>query len=235
MKKLILLIEDETDVMLSNQEYLTLKGFEVICAESLAEANEILGREKPDLILLDVLLPDGNGFEYIQKIRERDIVPVIFLTCLSETDDIVRGLLCGGCDYMTKPYNLEELYARIVAHLRGKEELAGQKGAVEIGNITLQTETNRVYVDGEDAALKPMEFYLLAYLMKNRDRIITGEELYKAVWGRTANGDTRTVRVHVHELRKKLKMPKDESPDVLPYLETIFGKGYRFRTVNLSY
>lgn len=228
--KTILLIEDETDVLLANQEYLTAKGMRVLAAESLGEAEAILARTVPDIILLDVLLPDGSGFDYIQEIRKKVLVPVIFLTCLCETDDVVKGLLGGGCDYMTKPYSLEELYARVLVHLRVTREIADQNQKLVLDNITLNLETNRAYLEGVDVVLKPMEFYLLAYLVRNRDRIITGEELYLAVWGRGTNGDTRTVRVHIHELRKKLKMPKDDSTGQFPYLETVFGKGYCLRT-----
>ncbi|MCP1103525.1 response regulator transcription factor [Aequitasia blattaphilus] len=229
-KKLALLIEDETDVMLSNQEYLILKGMEVEVAENLQDAEVILKEKQPDVIILDVMLPDGNGFEFIQEIRKTTGAPVLFLSCLSETKDIVNGLELGGSDYITKPYKLEELYARIVANICRREEVIRSEKEVTIGNIRMNQETNRAYVDGNDAGLKPMEFFLLLYMAKHKDCIISGKDLYQAVWGRSDNDDTRTVRVHIHEIRKKLNMVKENYPEQYPYLETVFGKGYRLLT-----
>lgn len=229
--KTVLLIEDETDVLLANREFLTGKGMRVLSAESLAEANSILLYEKPDIILLDVMLTDGNGFEYIKEIRHALDVPVIFLTCLSDAQDEIRGLQSGGCDYITKPYQLEVLYARMEVNLRQHESLSGlMQSSIRLGSIELNLDTSRAYVAGEDAMLKPMEFHLLLYLVRNKDKIVSGEELYQAVWKRSANGDTRTIRVHVHEIRKKLSMPKDNWSDTVPNLETVLGKGYCLRT-----
>lgn len=230
-EKTILLIEDETDVMLANQEYLGGKGMRVLTAESLAEATGVLRKEKPDIILLDVMLTDGNGFDYIQEIHKNSDVPVIFLTCLSDAHHEIKGLQSGGCDYITKPYQLEVLYARIEANLRQYEAKAGlMESCIQLGNIELNLETSRAIVGGVDAMLKPMEFHLLLYLIRNKDKIVSGEELYQAVWKRAANGDTRTIRVHIHELRKKLSMPKDNWSETVPNLETVLGKGYCLRT-----
>lgn len=228
--KTILLIEDETDVLLSNEEYLKGKGMHVLTAESLAEADNILAEEQPDIVLLDVMLPDGNGFAYIRQIRQSLDIPVIFLTCLSGTSDEIKGLRSGGCDYITKPYHFEVLYARIEANLRQCETPVIMKENIIVGNIELDAESNRAYVNGTDAMLKPMEYQLLLYLVRNKDCIISGEELYQAVWRRETFGDTRTVRVHIHELRKKLGMPKDNWSETLPNLETVLGKGYCLRT-----
>lgn len=230
-EKTILLIEDETDVMLANQEYLGGKGMRVLTAESLAEATAVLRQNKPDIILLDVMLTDGNGFDYIQEIHRSFDVPVIFLTCLSDAHHEIKGLQSGGCDYITKPYQLDVLFARIEANLRQHEVKAGLiQGSIQLGNIELNLVNNRASVDGADAMLKPMEFQLLLYLVRNKDKIISGETLYQAVWKRTANGDTRTIRVHIHELRKKLAMPKDNWSETVPNLETVLGKGYCLRT-----
>lgn len=224
--KKILLVEDETDVMLSNHEYLSMKKMEVLIADSLREAAEILEHEDVDIILLDVVLPDGNGISFMNHIREHTQVPVLFLTCMGETSDVVRGLSAGGVDYITKPYKLEELYARICTHLRQSEAFNQLPNKMMVGNIRLDLELNRAYVDDEDAMLKPLEFLVLLYLARHRDHLVTGKELYQAVWGCSDNDDTRTVRVHIHEIRKKLGMPKENIPEHYPYLETVFGKGY---------
>lgn len=223
--KTILMIEDETDVMLSNQEYLEGKGMRVLTAESLAEADRVLEAERPDIILLDVKLPDGSGLDYVRRLRERCDTPVVFLTCYNEKEEIIRGLQGGGCDYIAKPHDLDVLYARLTAQLRRQGPAAPLPERLTAGALTLNLDTHRALVAGRDAMLKPMEYSLLLYLVKNRGRAHSGETLYNAVWGRSTNSDVRTVRVHIHEIRRKLREAGGEAAGAI---ETLPGEGYRF-------
>ncbi len=220
----LLLVEDETDVLLSNQEYLQKCGFGVWTAETLAEAWELLQREHIDLIVLDINLPDGSGLDFISKIRESTAVPVIFLTCHTDKTDMLEGFLRGGDDYVTKPYDLEVLLARITALLRRNRP--AQDDILSLGGIVIDPVRRSAFLDGKDALLKPREFALLLFLAQNSNRVFSGEQLYKAVWGRDANSDTRTVRVHIHAIRKKLNM----TAHGYPRIDTAPGGGYAIIT-----
>ena len=220
----ILLVEDETDVMLANQEYLEGRGMRVMVADTLAEAAASLRAETPDLILLDINLPDGSGLEFLHHNSHLRDIPVVFLTCRTAKQDVIAGLDRGGCDYVTKPYDLDVLYARLMAQLRKKQHHIPSR--LSVGSIVLDISAQCAYRKGEDALLKPKEFALLLYLLQNQNVVLSGEKLYSAVWGRQTNGDTRTVRVHISELRKKLQMV----PESLPRIETLPQEGYRFVT-----
>lgn len=220
----ILLVEDETDVMLANQEYLEDRGMQVLTADTLAEAERVLAENPLDIILLDVNLPDGSGLEFVREIRQKHHVPVVFLTCRTEKDDIIAGLREGGNDYVTKPYDLDVLYARLTAQLRNRP--AELPSRLTVCDITLDIPAQCAFVGGRDAQLKPKEFALLLCLVQNRDTMLSGEKLYGMVWGRDALNDTRTLRVHIHELRKKLGI----DPESLPRIETVRGEGYCFAT-----
>lgn len=220
----ILLVEDETDVMLANQEYLEGKGLRVLVADTLAEAAAILQGETPDLILLDVNLPDGSGLDFFKHSPAARDIPVVFLTCRTAKQDVILGLERGGSDYITKPYDLDVMYARLMAQLRRPERRIPQR--LSVGSIDLDIPAQCAYVEGEDALLKPKEFALLLYLVQNQNTVLSGDKLYGAVWGRQTNGDTRTVRVHISELRKKLRMPREGTPRI----ETLPQEGYRFVT-----
>ncbi|MGF7011440.1 DNA-binding response OmpR family regulator [Lachnospiraceae bacterium PF1-22] len=228
--KTILLVEDETDVMLANQEYMLMKGMNVLCADTIAEATQILDDNNPDIILLDVMLPDGNGIDFIDNIKEKTAVPVLFLTCLSDSDNVIRGLIKGGSDYIRKPYDMDELYARIVANLRKEDEVRERAVKIDIGDIHMDTQTRRVLVGGQEKYITPIQFNILLYLAKNLDRVISGKEIYKEVWGIEDAKISSNVRIQIYELRKNLGMPKDNDPERYPYLDTIFGKGYMLAT-----
>ena len=228
MNMTICVIENGPNVMLSNQECLEGKGSRVLAAKSLAEADKLLAENTPDIILLDVKLPDGNGLDYVMKIKERHPVPVVFLTCYNEKDEIIKGLRNGGCDYVAKPHDLDVLYARLQAHLRDNGTADTLPSSVTAANLTLNLDTHRVLIDGRDALMKPMEYSLLLYFVKNKNKVLSGETLYNAVWGRTTNSDLRTVRVHIHEIRRKLLEAQADQPGPCS-IETIPGQGYCFR------
>ena len=201
----ILLCEDEQEIQAYNQEQLESRGYRVTAVRTLGEARRSFERGVPDLIVLDIMLPDGSGIEYCREIREDFRGPVLFLTSLAESSQIVLGLRAGGDDYLTKPYEVEELIARIEAHLRKMERFRTDIRQAAGGRLYLNGATQRAYLDGRDMLLKPKEFQILYLLLEQFGRCVTAQELYEAVWDMDGNQDIRTVWVHISNLRKKLK------------------------------
>lgn len=200
----ILLVEDETDLLLNNKEYLEKQGYGIMTAETLQAASETMAATRIDLILLDINMPDGSGLDYLHKLRETSDVPVIFLTCRIGKEDIIQGLSGGGCDYITKPYDLDVLGARIEAQLRKLRPVSETR--LVFGALTIDIITQCACIDGKNVWLTPKEFALLLLFVQNPGKQYTADELYKAVWGLDANNDIRTVQVRISGLRRKLKM-----------------------------
>lgn len=217
----ILLIEDEPHVLRSNRIALELEGYRVLEADTLAKGREIAVRENPDLILLDILLPDGNGLEYCLELRGGSGVPILFLSALSEKEDVIAGLRAGGDDYITKPYLMEELLARVGALLRRGRMNAAAEQSIRLGGLEIHVSSRRACLEGKDLLLKPKEFALLEALASERDKYMTADALYEKLWGMDAAGDTDTVKVHVSKLRKKLG---NNAPVTI---DQAWGKGYR--------
>jgi DNA-binding response OmpR family regulator len=201
---LVLLVEDNKNLNEANRRALEMEGYDVLTSLTQAGARRCLAEHSPDVILLDVFLPDGNGMDFCGEIRGDTDAHILFLTSLLEHEDRIRGLNLGGDDYITKPYKLEEMLSRVRAVMRRR----GMSSAKIItrGPLTLDTVATRAFLHGEDVCLKPKEFALLRLLVENAGKEFTAEELYKAVWGLDANDDTRTVKVHISGLRQKLKM-----------------------------
>ena len=220
MKQKILLVEDETDVMLANKEYLEVKGFEIFCADSLCEAEDFVNRENMDMILLDINLPDGSGLDFAKKLRRMSSVPIIFLTCRTEKEDIIQGLNLSHGDYITKPYDLDILHARILANL--------SRMYLTIANIKLDRKLQRAYLDDIDIPLTRKEFTLLWHFFQHPNESMSTDDIFKAVWGTDSFGNTGTLRVAISELRKKL--PLDGTIGI--WLETAPLKGYCLRVKN---
>ncbi|MBS6955203.1 MAG: response regulator transcription factor [Enterocloster asparagiformis] len=201
----ILLCEDEAEIQAYNRKQLEGRGYRVTTVRTIKQARQALAGDLPDLIVLDIMLPDGSGVELCREIRGDFRGPVLFLTSLAESGQIVQGLRAGGDDYMTKPYEAEELIARIEAHLRKMERFRSDILRAGSGRLYLNGTTQRAYVDGRDMLLKPKEFQILYLLLDNYGGCVTAQELYEAVWDMDDNRDIRTVWVHISNLRKKLK------------------------------
>ena len=203
----VLMIEDNKSILEINSEALKMEGYEVVTAETLEGARTALATVFPDIIIMDIMMPDGSGLDFCEEIRKTIATPVIFLTCMNETEDVVRGLEKGGDDYITKPYHIEVLIARIESNLRRVHiDWEHQPANLQRGPLTLDITAATAYLDDENLLLKPKEFQLLSLFVRNANREFTAEQLYKAVWGTDANDDTRTVISHISRLRKKLKM-----------------------------
>ena len=197
----ILLVEDNPHIMKINAQLLTLRGYQVLQAETAAQAREQLRWHPVDLIVLDILLPDGSGLELCRELKAQRPIPILFLTALGENQDVVEGLRAGGDDYLAKPYDLEVLVARIEARLRAAEEVRRYFG---YGGLKLDLLTMTGYVNGKDIQLTQKEFTALLLLARAAERKISQEELMEALWGPDAHAESRALWPPISRLRKKL-------------------------------
>jgi len=223
-KRTILLVEDERSIREPLAEALRSEGFETSVAGTAAEALELAG-QAPDLILLDVMLPDGSGFEVCRELRASSRVPIIMLTARGEEADRVVGLELGADDYVVKPFSAREVVARIRAVLRRTAAPeAGGDGPLEIGGLRLDPARHEVTRDGESLELSRKEFELLHLLMRNAGSVVTRDRLIDEVWDPNWFGSTKTLDVHVSGIRRKLA----DNPNKPRYLHTVRGVGFRF-------
>jgi len=228
MAERILIIEDERAVARGLQYALEREGFEVLLADTARQGIEMARQQAPDLIILDIRLPDGNGFDVCRELRRTLRQPILMLTACDEEVDRVLGLELGADDYVTKPFSLRELIARIRALLRrayGELSRPGPGERIVFGHVALDLEAHRAYKDGKDVGLTATEFKLLAHMAGRPGRIFTRQELLQAVWGYPDYyGDERTVDVHIRHLREKL----EDDPTNPVHITTVRGLGYSF-------
>ena len=202
-QNIVLLVEDNRDLNELNRRFLELEGYTVLTALTLADAREHLSRHSPQIILLDVKLPDGDGFDFCAKIRAQTDAHILFLTSNTEQEDKIRGLNTGGDDYITKPYEMNELKARLAAAMR-RRGMASPAITIIRGPLTLDTMAGRAYLNGEDMLLTHSEFGLMRALVQHEGSTLSKEHLYETVWKLPANDDARAVTAHISNLRKKL-------------------------------
>jgi phosphate regulon transcriptional regulator PhoB len=228
MLRRILLIEDDHDIAELVKYNLERNGFEVHLQGHGSGIVPLLRKTQPHLILLDVMLPDADGFELCKEIRREPAgkhIPVVFLTARAEEFDKVLGLELGADDYITKPFSPRELVARVKAHLR-RIETAPEPAVVTEGAIALNRDQCAVRVEGELVELSATEFKLLDYLLSHPDRVFSRDQLLDAVWGTQAFVTPRTVDVHIRRLREKIERDSEKPA----YLKTVRGFGYKFET-----
>lgn len=200
-KNLILLIEDDPDIASANRIMFELEGYSVIEARTLKKGKELVENASPDLVVMDIMLPDGNSLDYCRELRGKSGVRILFLSALGTKEDIVEGLRAGGDDYLAKPYIMDELILRIQSLMRRgnmEQEEMNPKG------LTFNSLSNQAFYDGKDLMLKPKEYAVLELLNKNRDYYLSAEEIYSAVWNIDGGDDLSTVHNHIYSLRKKL-------------------------------
>jgi DNA-binding response OmpR family regulator len=222
--KTILVVDDKANVRTLVREYLTEEGFRVITAENGQTALYTARQEKPDLILLDIMMPEMDGFEFIRSYRKESSTPIILLTAKLEESDKVVGLELGADDYVTKPFGMRELVARIHTVLRRAGQIPHPSSRMQSGGITLDRETHTVTVDEQPVHLTPSEFDLLALLMNAPGRVFTRLDLLEDLQGTSFEGVARTIDVHIRNLRTKV----ETDPAQPRHIETVFGIGYRF-------
>lgn len=225
----ILIIEDETAIAELEKDYLELSGFEVMIENAGDVGMEMAIKEDYDLIILDLMLPEADGFEICKKIRETKNIPVIMVSAKKDDIDKIRGLGIGADDYMTKPFSPSELVARVKAHLARYERLVGsgvkENEMIEIRGIKIDKTARRVYINGEEKVFTTKEFDLLAFLAENPNHVFTKEELFQKIWDMESIGDIATVTVHIKKIREKIEYNTSKPQ----YIETIWGVGYRFK------
>ncbi|MDO9491868.1 winged helix-turn-helix domain-containing protein [Acetobacterium sp.] len=228
MKK-ILIIEDELNIYELIKFNLETHGFEVEGVQDGALAIEKILDVLPDLIILDLMLPGKDGISICREIRANAIIsyiPIIMLTAKSEEFDKVLGLEIGADDYITKPFGVKELCARVKAVLRRTEILLSKEDeTIVVGDLHIEPKAFEVYQKGEKLALTLKEYELLVFLAKHRGQVLTRDQLLDQIWGFDYYGETRTVDVHIRYLRKKIE---EQSEDGKKYIETVRGVGYRF-------
>jgi DNA-binding response OmpR family regulator len=226
VRRKILVVDDEERMVRFIRLNLEHDGFQVVEANRGAQAIQLLRDQLPDLVLLDVMMPDIDGFEVLKMIREINPVPVIMLTAKSEEDDKVHGLELGADDYMTKPFSPRELVSRVKAVLRRAENISGaMKGLIEVDDrLKIDFERREVWVAGELVKLRPTEYRLLYHLVQNAGWVITHDQILAKVWGYEYRDEPHYVRLYINYLRQKL----EEDPANPKYILTERGVGYRF-------
>ncbi|WP_167957795.1 response regulator transcription factor [Anaerosporobacter faecicola] len=225
----ILIVEDELAIAELEKDYLELSGFTVdIESQGDTGAQRALS-ENYDLIILDLMLPNMDGFEICKKVREEKNIPVIMVSAKKDDIDKIRGLGLGADDYMTKPFSPSELVARVKAHLARYTRLIGtgmkENEIIQIRGIKIDKTARRVYVNGEEKIFTTKEFDLLTFLAQNPNHVYTKEELFQEIWDMESIGDIATVTVHIKKIREKIEINTSKPQ----YIETIWGVGYRFK------
>ena len=223
----VLAVDDEKIIIKGLKFSLERDGFEVICAYDADEALALAESENPDIILLDVMLPGLSGYEVCERIREYSDVPIIMLSAKGEDMDKIMGLEYGADDYITKPYNILEVKARIKVVLRrrtsnSKEEEASNE--IVYGLLRLNLDSRTLYIDGRDADLTVIEFNLLEAMAKHPNKVFSRQDLLKIVRGEVDKADARSIDVHIRRLREKI----EENPSSPKYVHTKWGVGYYF-------
>lgn len=225
----ILIIEDEESIAELEKDYLELSGFEVETERRGDEGLEKALSDTVDLVILDLMLPEMDGFEICRRIREQKNTPVIMVSARKDDIDKIRGLGLGADDYMTKPFSPSELVARVKAHLARYERLVNsnvkENDIVEIRGIKIDKTARRVWVNREEKNFTTKEFDLLTFLAENPNHVFTKEELFREIWDMESIGDIATVTVHIKKIREKVEFDTSKPQ----YIETIWGVGYRFK------
>jgi DNA-binding response OmpR family regulator len=225
----ILIVEDEESIADLEKDYLELSGFQVQVENAGDIGLKRALNEEFDLLILDLMLPNVDGFEICKKVRETKNTPIIMVSAKKDDIDKIRGLGLGADDYMTKPFSPSELVARVKAHMSRYERLIGSSSqeneTIEIRGIKIDKTARRVYVNDEEKTFTTKEFDLLTFLAQNPNHVFTKEELFNKIWDMESIGDIATVTVHIKKIREKIEY-NTAKPQ---YIETIWGVGYRFK------
>lgn len=219
----LLIIDDEPAIVETVETKLRKDGFTTFTADSAEEGMRLFKRVKPDLVILDIMLPNRSGYEFCRAVRQENSTPIIMISAKSEEADRVKGLELGADDYVVKPFNLGELSARVKAVLR---RATGEpvKEPIERGNIRIDPRSHEAFIDGKPIVLSPKEFSLLYFLARNPGQVFSRETLLDRVWGRDSFVSARTVDVHIRWLRTRIEVDAN-SPE---RLVTVRGVGYKF-------
>jgi len=228
--KRILIIEDQQSIAELERDYLEIDGFQVDIKSNGREGLTQALKHNYNLILLDLMLPDMNGFDICKKIRKEKNIPILIISAKIEDIDKIRGLGLGADDYISKPFSPSELVARVKAHLSRFERLTRQQGAaskeIHIKDLIINQTARQVYLGGNKIILTTKEFDILNFLVSNPNIVFSKETIYGRIWGNDSYGDITTIAVHIKKIRDKI----EKDPQSPRYIETLWGSGYRFNT-----
>lgn len=225
MSKTILVVDDEKRLISLVESYLTQEGYRVVSANNGREALPVASREKPDLIVLDIMMPEMDGYEFMREHRKERNTPIILLTARVDDDERVIGLELGADDYVTKPFRPRELVARVRAVLRRAGKTEAQGKVLQVADVILERDSRAVTVADRPVDLTPSEFDILAALMASPGRVYSRLDLLDIIQGIRYEGYERTIDTHIKNLRAKIE-PQSRPPQ---YIETVYGVGYRFK------
>ena len=224
----ILVCDDDKEIIEAIDIYLSQEGYEVLKAYDGEESLKVLGKEKIDLLVIDVMMPKLDGIRATLKIREANNMPIIILSAKSEDADKILGLNVGADDYVTKPFNPLELVARVKSQLRRYTQLGStanhkNEAVYEVGGLSINDDLKEVTVDGGPVKLTPIEYNILLLLVKNQGKVFSIDQIYESIWNEDAIGVDNTVAVHIRHIREKIEI----NPKEPRYLKVVWGVGYK--------
>lgn len=226
--KQILIIEDDINIAELERDYLQLNGYKSEIVQDGAQGLKMALSGIYDVIIVDLMLPNKDGYEITREIRKKFEIPIIVVSARSEDIDKIRGLDFGADDYLTKPFSPAELVARIKSHINRYERLKGNNTSQEIiaqRGLEINTASHRVLVNGKEIQMTSKEYAILVFLASNPNIVFTKEHIFDKIWGDEFCGDTATVPVHIQKIRKKI----EKDPSNPEFIETLWGTGYRFK------
>jgi len=224
MSRKILVVDDTRNVQLLINDFLSSQDFEVLLASDGKEALEIVRNNTIDLILLDIMMPNMDGYQFISHLRKESSLPVIMITAKQQESDIIRGFDLGADDYITKPFKLRELLVRMRAVMRRAPRQADAPSLINVGNLRLDADKHEVTLGGEKIELTPLEFQILEVLIKSVGKVVKRADLAIHLMENGYTGSEATLKIHIRNIRMKL----GDNLDKPKYIETVFGIGYRF-------
>jgi DNA-binding response OmpR family regulator len=222
----ILICDDEKEIVEALELYLKNEGYGILKAYTGKEALKMVEKENVELIIMDVMMPEMDGLRATLKIRETKNIPIIFLSAKSEDNDKIMGLTMGGDDYMTKPFNPMEVIARVKSQLRRYTMLGGcpeKAGTFRTGGLILEDDYKRLTVDGEEVKLTPVEYRIMRFLMSEKGKVFSIDQIYENAWEEPAYNSDNTVAVHIRRIREKIEI----NPKEPRYLKVVWGIGYK--------
>lgn len=227
-RKKVLIVEDDYDIACLEKDYLEINNFDTVTCDNGKKALELMENNKFDCVILDIMLPGMSGFDICKEIRKQYHTPVIIVSARTESADVILGLGLGSDDYIKKPFDPQELVARVNSHIKRYEILKGynetDEDLIVVDSLVIHKKNYKVFVKDEEVKLANKEFELLLFLASNPNIVFSKEHLLEKIWGFNFIADTATVTVHVNRIREKI----EENPNKPVYIETVWGAGYRF-------
>lgn len=225
MTQTILIVDDKLNVQIMLCDFLTSKGFNVLCASNGRDAQLLLKKQTPDLILLDIMMPQMDGYQFLEQLREKSELPVIMVTAKQQESDLVKGFALGADDYISKPFSMAELFARIQAVLKRSAALYSTQPQLKVASLTYDKKSKTLWVDNKSLDLTPAEMCLLALLMQSVERTVSKADICMHLIDEGYSGSESTLKIHIRNLRNKLYPLAQDYIEI----ESVFAVGYRLR------